>query len=215
MATVEISSLGSTTLIVGWVFTALALLSILLHSLHRHCMGRKPGWEGSLLLASFALSLALMILTTWAVATQGQGKHKSDESRSHFVNAAKSLLTNEILWGIVNTMMRLGPIGLTYRIFRPHPSSFWIMLLCTISSIAYAAALIVTPLVICTPISASWDNTVPGNCGDQNTAFLVLEILGLSIDLVLIIWPIPLILGVHLSLRTTLQLITVFSVGSL
>lgn len=89
------------------------------------------------------------------------------------------------------------------------------MLLCTISSIAYAAALIVTPLVICTPISASWDNTVPGNCGDQNTAFLVLEILGLSIDLVLIIWPIPLILGVHLSLRTTLQLITVFSVGSL
>lgn len=86
MGALELTSLGVTTIVVGWTFITLALLSILLQFWARR---RSLQLHDHLLNTSFALSFVLMILTTWAVATQGQGQHMSTESRSQLENAAK------------------------------------------------------------------------------------------------------------------------------
>lgn len=86
---------------------------------------------------------------------------------------------------------------------------------CIAGSIAYGVAVIVTPLVICAPIRASWDNSIPGRCGNQKAAFLGLEIGGLLLDLVITIWPLPKIYHLHMSLEKRVGLIFIFSLGSL
>ncbi|KAI0138775.1 hypothetical protein BJ166DRAFT_543940 [Pestalotiopsis sp. NC0098] len=212
MGALELTSLGVTTIVVGWTFITLALLSILLQFWARR---RSLQLHDHSLNTSFALSFVLMILTTWAVATQGQGQHMSTESRSQLENAAKSLLTNEILWGVVNTFMRLGTIGFLRRIFLVGSSFSLTMIFCIIGSIAYGVVVIVTPLAICAPIRASWDRSISGRCGNQKAAFLGLEIGGLLLDLAITVWPLPKIYNLQISLGKRVGLLFVFSLGSL
>ena len=69
--------------------------------------------------------------------------------------------------------------------------------------------------MICRPIAAGWDPSITGSCGNQIVSFLVLEIVGLLIDLTLLIILIPIfaIKSLQLPSREKLKLIGVFSVG--
>ncbi|KAI1739393.1 hypothetical protein F4680DRAFT_146047 [Xylaria scruposa] len=178
-----------------------------------------------LLYLSFLLSLALMSVTTWAVVVEGQGRHQSDESRSQFELVAKSLLINEVLWGIVNTFLRIGAILFIRRIFTESTLIRKVVQLrknrlrlvtttLLVASAAYAIAVIATSLAICQPISASWDQTVPGRCGNQIIAYLGLEIISAILDLAILIAPLPAIMRLRLPLRRKWPICVLFSIGS-
>ncbi|TRX97641.1 hypothetical protein FHL15_001396 [Xylaria flabelliformis] len=184
----ETTGVGWLTIILGWVLTALALLSLILYIWSRGVDRTPPHHLDDILLyLSFLLSLALMSVTTWAVVVEGQGRHQSDESRSQFELVAKSLLINEVLWGVVNTFLRIGAILFLRKVFKATQHLNYITTILLVASAAYAIAVIATSLAICQPISASWDQTVSGRCGNEIQAYLSLEIISAILDLDL--WP--------------------------
>lgn len=93
----ETTAVGWQTIIVGWVLTALALLSVIIYIWSKIVMGAPSHHlEDIFLYLSFLLSLALMSLTTWAVVVEGQGRHQSAESRSQFDLVAKVSMSSII-----------------------------------------------------------------------------------------------------------------------
>ncbi|KAI0459328.1 hypothetical protein F5B21DRAFT_456302 [Xylaria acuta] len=211
----ETTGVGWLTIILGWVLTALALLSVMLY-IWSKSVNRIPPHrlDDILLYLSFVLSLALMSLTTWAVVVEGQGLHQSAESRSQFELVAKSLLINEILWGIVNTFLRIGAIIFIRKLFSVIRSMSVVTMILLVVSVAYAIAVIATSLAVCQPISASWDQTVLGRCGNQVVAYLCLEIISAVLDLAIIIAPLPPLMKLILPLSKKLWIGVLFSLGS-
>lgn len=88
--TPETIAVGRLTIALGWVLTALALLSLTLHTWSKKVGGLSINcFDDILVYLSFLISLALMSLTTWAVVVEGQGRHQSAESRSQIELIAK------------------------------------------------------------------------------------------------------------------------------
>ncbi|KAI0392496.1 hypothetical protein F5Y17DRAFT_436238 [Xylariaceae sp. FL0594] len=230
----ETTTVGWLTIIVGWILTVLALIAVALYIWSKYANRRSfRGADDILLYLSLFLSLALMAVTTWAVVVEGQGKHQPAESRSQFELVAKSLLVNEVLWGIVNTLMRIGAILFIRRVFIPRmrdtPDVHWYSyklsdfdrvmdvgtrVLMSLS-IAYGVGVFVTSLAICQPISASWDPTTPaGSCGNEIVAYLSLEIIAAILDLAITIAPLPRIARLKIPSQKRLTVLFLFSLGS-
>lgn len=70
-------------------------------------------------------------------------------------------------------------------------------------------------LLICRPLSTQWDPNVGGACGDQTTSFVVIEVLGLVLDVAILMCPI-LLLMVHskTSLWYKLRVIFFLDIGA-
>ncbi|KAI8952092.1 hypothetical protein F4801DRAFT_541877 [Xylaria longipes] len=210
----ETTGVGWLTIILGWVLTALALISVILYIWSKFVDGTPHRLDEILLYLSFLLSLALMSLTTWAVVVEGQGRHLSAESQSQFELVAKSLLINEILWGIVSTFLRIGAILFIRKIFSVVRSLRVVTTILLVVSVAYAIAVIASSLAICHPISASWDPTVIGRCGNQVVAYLCLEIISAILDLVIVIAPLPHVMRLTLAPIRKCGVCVVLSLGS-
>ena len=84
-----------------------------------------------------------------------------------------------------------------------------------IASAAYFTALFLEALLICRPISASWDPKINGSCGDQVAAYLALEVCGLVIDIGIIFLPLPLIWRLTVDHKTKISTSIIFSLGIL
>ena len=81
--------------------------------------------------------------------------------------------------------------------------------------VLHCFANIVVAFAICRPLRASWNNSVPGTCGDQKLAYLLFEILGMMFDLAVIIFPVWSIGKVQMSSKQKLTLRLVFSAGAM
>ena len=79
----------------------------------------------------------------------------------------------------------------------------------------YGIAIILEALLICRPISAAWDQSIRGSCGNEVTAYATLEICGLIIDLAIAIYPIPLVCQLDIVPRKKIGIIIIFSIGIL
>jgi hypothetical protein len=82
------STIGNTTLICSWLFTALAMVSIAIQALH---IRERKGADASdfFIFAAFFVSIFLVVQTTWAVLDEGQGVHQSNLETQQFAVVAK------------------------------------------------------------------------------------------------------------------------------
>lgn len=76
------SDIGRATLICGWLFGSLAILSVCLAMWIRLKMQGHCGLDDIILWITTIISVALLIQTTWAIVDKGQGQHIENESRS-------------------------------------------------------------------------------------------------------------------------------------
>ncbi|KAI1655627.1 hypothetical protein F4813DRAFT_366676 [Daldinia decipiens] len=208
------SNVALATIVCTYVFTFLALLSSAIHVFM--CIKKsRLSWDDISTFIAFAMTLGLVCQTTWAVIDEGQGQHVSDVTRSQFELTAKSLLVNEALWAVINMFIRLSALGLIYTLFKiKRIVMIWTWAFISMS-IMHGIAAILTGVLICHPIQASWDTRVQGTCGNQTTAYVALEVGGLVIDIAILVIPMISILGLRLNMRRKLGIILMFSAGSL
>lgn len=64
------------TLVCGWLFTAIALLSLLLLVLSRRLSGSPLRVDDYLLFTAFAIAIALAAHTSWAIVDEGLGRQQ-------------------------------------------------------------------------------------------------------------------------------------------
>ncbi|KAK9426022.1 hypothetical protein SUNI508_12646 [Seiridium unicorne] len=208
-------SIASSTLVCIYIFTAVAILFMILQLKVCFESGNFMSPENILTFFAFIVSLALVSQITWAVIDEHQGQHMSEVPKIEFEVIAKSMLLNEALWAFVNTCVRISALIFLRRIFGVIDSARRIITCLMFFSVMYGLAALLIPLLICRPIQASWDNKIAGVCGDQPAAFVAVEVSGLIIDILISILPARCILGLNLSTPKKLQILAVFTAGSL
>ncbi|KAI1377259.1 hypothetical protein F4677DRAFT_49921 [Hypoxylon crocopeplum] len=214
MALLVASDVALTTIICTYIFTFLAVLSLLVHGSVR--LKKFSGFllEDYLTFAAFMIALGLVGQITWAVIDEGQGQHMSDVSRSQFELTAKSLLANEALWALVNTFIRLSALTMFWKIFNATATARYFSAVLMCCSIMYGIAALLTAALICRPIQAAWDNQVQGTCGNQTAAYVALEVIGLVIDMAILALPFQPIMGLSMRSVTKSLILLAFSAGA-
>ncbi|KAM0800685.1 hypothetical protein BDR22DRAFT_850123 [Usnea florida] len=91
----------------------------------------------------------------------------------------------------------------------------WIVRSVLVLSILYGLVVILEVFLICRPLAVDWNPHVDGRCADQIVSYLVLEILGLLIDLTILVAPLPVIAKLQMDWRRKMSIAAVFSVGAL
>ncbi|KAI0848604.1 hypothetical protein F5Y00DRAFT_270087, partial [Daldinia vernicosa] len=124
-----------------------------------------------------------------------------------------SLLVNEALWAVINTFIRLSALVLIYKVFTIRILMAWTRAFIGIS-IMNGLAAVLTGVLICRPIQASWDSRVQGTCGNQTAAYVALEVSGLVIDIAILAIPIDSILNLDMEPRRKVSTLLIFSAGA-
>ncbi|MCJ1295696.1 hypothetical protein MMC34_007260 [Xylographa carneopallida] len=111
------SNIGAVTIICGWVLSGLATIAVSLMIWARRLCLVRLGADDYILITAYIMTIVLVAQTTWAIIDEGQGQHVADVPRTQLALIASSLLAEETLWGIVNTLLRISVLLFTKRLF--------------------------------------------------------------------------------------------------
>ena len=117
-------------------------------------------------------------------------------------------MANEILWIVINSMIRINAVLFLKRVFL-FVGSLLIMAL----SCLYGLVAVLVASLMYHPIAAAWDSSINGTCANQVVSYLLLEILGALIDLVIVALPAALIRKLPMSLKRKMKGVTLLSAG--
>ena len=67
--------------------------------------------------------------------------------------------------------------------------------------------------LICRPLAKNWNPLLPGTCGDSIKSVLATSIINVTIDLIIIILPMPVLWGLQMALKRKVQLSVIFGLG--
>ena len=79
--------------------------------------------------------------------------------------------------------------------------------------ISFGIGNILIPFLFCRPFHKNWDPLLPGVCGSTIDAVLATSIVNLSIDLMIIVLPMPMIWRLQMAARRKVALTITFGLG--
>lgn len=100
-------------------------------------------------------------------------------------------------------------------LFGPMKWVRWIARSLLLLSVLYGIVVILEAFLICRPMAVDWNAHVAGTCGDQIVSYLVLEVLGLLLDLAILLLPILPVWRLQLPFAKKVSLGGFFSTGVL
>ena len=124
-------------------------------------------------------------------------------------------MANEVLWGLVNTLIRISVLLCTMKLFSFSRPLGICCLILIVLSVLYGVAIVLEIFLICRPLAAAWDSNISGECGQEVVSYVVLEIFGLGIDLAILIAPLRVIWRLLLTTRSKIEVSCVLSAGGL
>lgn len=86
------STVATATIVCSYVFTAVAVLSVILHIVYTLKRHHRLHVDDYLIVSALILALALVAQITWAVIDEGQGQHLPNLARSQLNIMAKVFL---------------------------------------------------------------------------------------------------------------------------
>ena len=124
-------------------------------------------------------------------------------------------MANEILWTLVNGLMRIVAIMAIATLSEIFEWVRYTLLGLSVVVGLHSLATVLTTLLICRPMAAAWDSNVSGECGNQVVAYVALESVGALIDVMVLITPIRAVWSLLLSRQNKLRFSILLSVGGL
>lgn len=81
--------------------------------------------------------------------------------------------------------------------------------------VAWAVAVILVTFLICTPLSYNWNTTTEsGHCGNSNAGYLSLSIVDVITDGLILVLPIPLVVGLKMPAAQKIGVLAIFGLGA-
>ncbi|KAI1393144.1 uncharacterized protein F4822DRAFT_1553 [Hypoxylon trugodes] len=204
----------------GIVFTLLSVVVVGLRVLARRKANRLLDASDYLIITSCIVVVAYQAIVISSVLVAGLGFHVEEIKHRFGIESGSSLffkllIPMQVLWAVSLALCRISIIHLFSRIFVVQ--SFIIIARATYVLIAlWALAAIFTAFLICQPFPFNWDKTIEGGtCGDAMASWITTGALNMVSDLIILIMPIPYILGLELALPKRLILASTFGVGIL
>ncbi|KAL6712919.1 hypothetical protein ACLMJK_009474 [Lecanora helva] len=206
-------NLAIVTIACGWTFTTLASLTLV--SFFWDHKSRTRAGDYMMVLA-FIIAVALVILTTWAILNEDFGRQVSEVSKDKQEVLVKTLIANEVLWATAGALIRANNLLLIRAIFDVKTSIRWLVLILLVLLALHSMVTLLITLLICHPISAAWDTSIKGECGDQILSYVLLESVGALLDLIILLIPFRLLMfGLQITLERKLRVLSVLSTGLL
>ncbi|KAF2740917.1 hypothetical protein EJ04DRAFT_539653 [Polyplosphaeria fusca] len=185
-----LSTFARSILAASWAFAGLALIAVLLNVVWIGMLVRRYiGWDGLATIAAYIIGILLVSQMTWAIVLEGEGAHQDDLSKQQARYVATSLIVNEALWTLSNTLLRLSAcIYIEDAFVREKRLARFIHVIMSICAVHCCAA-VLELFLICRPLSAQWDPDVTGACGNQRVSYVVIESISAVLDLAILILP--------------------------
>ena len=126
----------------------------------------------------------------------------------------QNLIATIMLWASALTAVKLSLLLLYARVFSIR--KFCIAAYAVMPLVfGWWLSVFLEELLLCRPLAYNWDKTIRGSCADISAAYLAAGILNLLSDVSVLVLPIPIVLSLHLPLRSRIVLVATFCVGLL
>lgn len=126
----------------------------------------------------------------------------------------KNLIATIVLWASALAAVKLSLLLLYVRVFSTRKfrlAAYGVMPLV----LGWWLSVFLEELLLCRPLAYNWNKSINGSCGNLPAAYLAAGILNLLSDVSVLVLPIPIVLNLHLPLRSRIALMATFCVGLL
>ncbi|OJD33400.1 uncharacterized protein BKCO1_3100092 [Diplodia corticola] len=177
------------------------------------CLSRSPKLEDWVLLSSHMLSITMtgVVGGEVSVALKMVG-HKWEEEAENVSKLALLVLCSNLLYQILINATKASFLLQYLRLFQES----WAQKLCkALLVVVFGAALygFFGGIFMCRPVARYWNPLLPGTCRDPETYWVVTSSIGIAMDFVVWLLPMPLLRRLHLPLKQKLGLTAVFALG--
>jgi hypothetical protein len=125
----------------------------------------------------------------------------------------QNLIPNILLWASSLTAIKISILLFYTRIFSVRKfiiTAYAIMAIV----VSWWASVVLEEFLLCRPLAFNWDRTIKGGvCSDIMAAYIAAGVINLCTDLMVLILPVPIILGLMLPVRTKIALTCTFCLG--
>ncbi|KAH8659952.1 putative integral membrane protein [Xylariales sp. PMI_506] len=194
--------------VVGFLFTTLAVIVVSLRAYTRAVVIKLFGWDDILVCAAMGSSIGFFIAAMFQIK-YGLGELADPEK---IVNFLKAIYVTIMFYNLTQTLYKLSMTLQSYRLFTTHRGQrimqavlVWIVL-CGLMTFCGS-------LFYCNPIPKAWDDSIPGHCANRSDIIYACAAFNIFNDIILLCIPIPFIVSLQVKKRERIVLISIFSSG--
>ena len=127
----------------------------------------------------------------------------------------QNLIPNIVFWASSLTAIKISILLFYTRIFSVRKfiiTAYAVMAIVVL----WWASVVLEEFLLCRPLAFNWDRAIKGGvCGDMMGAYIAAGVINLCTDLMVLILPVPTILGLMLPVRTKIALTCTLCLGFL
>lgn len=144
----------------------------------------------------------------------GLGQHFANVPTSQKLASQKIFLAASLTDDFALTFPKLSVVFFYHRIFqRTHPRFYFSLWILGGSIVAWGLSTVLANITLCLPPSKSWNPDVQGHCRNWYPTSLGPAIASAVIDLMILLWPMPLLFKLHATSQRKALFVGVFVVG--
>ncbi|KAH7320744.1 hypothetical protein B0I35DRAFT_199222 [Stachybotrys elegans] len=207
---------GMQVMVVTVVFLTLAVISLAFRLWSRRIQGAKLVFNDYAVIAGTVLSFGSTMMPFSACIVGGLGYHLAEVPAERFALFLRLFVPGQLLWAAANTCVKHSILSLYITIFPNNKKIHYICYGTAAAATCYFISVFLEGFLLCTPAAFTWDKTiVGGTCKNENIAYLVAGITNLLLDIIIVVLPMPTLMGLKMSLGKRLGIIAMFSLGIL
>ncbi|RAL13056.1 uncharacterized protein BO97DRAFT_450383 [Aspergillus homomorphus CBS 101889] len=162
----------------------------------------------------------VMVVRKWMLDDNGYthaglGIHAWDLTIEEYNRSLKALMAGAVMYIPALGLSKIGLIILYYRLSDMQRSWRIILWSFTMFVITYMIVLECLFLFGCNPIPKAWDVTVEGQCISRASVFLAGTCASITIDIVLVVTPLPVVVGLNMVRKKRVGVACMFGLGGL
>ncbi|PYI32701.1 hypothetical protein BP00DRAFT_471966 [Aspergillus indologenus CBS 114.80] len=197
------------------VGTTASAISLLVRIYSRLVVVRKWMLDDTVLVLSWMFAAITQSVLLYGYTHAGLGIHQWELTVEEYNKSLKVLMAGAVMYIPALGLSKIGLIILYYRLSDMQRSWRIILWSFTIFVISYMVILECLFLFGCNPIQKAWDVAIEGQCISRASIFLAGTCASIFIDIVLVITPLPVVVGLNMAPKKRVGVACMFGLGGL
>ncbi|OBS22986.1 hypothetical protein FPOA_09305 [Fusarium poae] len=198
-----------TLVILGFLFTCLASIFVILRFITRVCLVRNVGADDGFVILANLGTMGFLIAVMQQIRF-GLGLPPNSKLLSPIIQATTASV---ISYTICHLAIKLSIAFQCFRIFiTPKARCLFIGLIVYFA--IYGTLCLMLTVFTCYPVAKYWDESIPGKCLDNRALRYAFAGINIVNDLAILVAPMPFLRNLHIARRIKLILMGVFAAGA-
>ncbi|KAF3898456.1 Integral membrane protein [Trichophyton interdigitale] len=206
---------GVIVIVINTIFTALAIIAVILRFYAIHVIGRNYYMSDYLIVLGLIFTIATAALAMISAIDGGAGLHMNQATDRQLLLLLKTFVAGPIIWSTATTFIKLSILSFYHKVFGSKQSMRIAVYIESIITIALYLAGVLEPFLLCRPFNYTWNKDAHGTCGNATKAYLAVAVANLIVDLSIYLLPIPVLWNLQMNLVKRLALCGIFAIGLL